>query len=311
MKKLKINIENSINFKEGFEEFISNCKARNLREGTLKHYNSSYKTIIKIIDEDEPIKNISIKTFQNFIIQYRERFDINDITMYTYARDLKTLLYFFMKNGYMNTFKIKLPKTDKSAIEVYNNSELELLLKKPNIKKCNFTEYRDWVIINFLMSTGVRLNSFINIKIKDLDFENQLVNIKVTKNRKQLILPLNNTILMILKEYLRNRQHKNDDEYLFCNIYGKQLTKSAITLSLSSYNKRRGIVKTGIHRYRHTFAKKWIQAGGRVVTLQKIFGHSSLAITENYINILVEDLKRDIDKFNLLDEFNNVSIKMR
>lgn len=35
MKKLKINIENSILFKEGFEEFISNCKARNLREGTL------------------------------------------------------------------------------------------------------------------------------------------------------------------------------------------------------------------------------------------------------------------------------------
>lgn len=310
MKKIKLNLESGKTFKEGFAEYLDNCRARNLREGTLKHYDSSYKTIIKIIDENKIINTFNLKTFEDFIITYKKTFEVNDVTIYTYARDLKTLMYFFMKNNYMDTFKIKLPKANKEGIETYSNAELQVLLKKPNIKKCRFTEYRDWVLINFLMSTGIRLNSFINIKIKDIDFENELVNVRITKNRKHLILPLNSTIVIILKEYLRNRQHKNNDEYLFCNIYGKQLTKSAITLSLYSYNKKRGIVKKGIHRYRHTFAKKWIKAGGSVVTLQKIFGHSSLAITENYINILVEDLKKDIDTFNLLDEFTKKSIKM-
>ena len=64
------------------------------------------------------------------------------------------------------------------------------------------------------------------------------------------------------------------------------------------------VVKTGIHRFRHTFAKKWITLGGSVVTLQKILGHSSLNITQNYINLLVEDIKRDVDKYNILEEFN-------
>ena len=91
-----------------------------------------------------------------------------------------------MKNDYMKSFKILLPKTDKETIECYTDTELKILLKKPDLKRCNFTEY--WVIINFLMSTGIRLNSFINIKIKDIDFDSEMINIKVTKNRKALIL---------------------------------------------------------------------------------------------------------------------------
>ncbi|MFR9240523.1 MAG: tyrosine-type recombinase/integrase [Clostridium baratii] len=69
-------------------------------------------------------------------------------------------------------------------------------------------------------------------------------------------------------------------------------------------------MKTGIHRYRHTFAKKWVISGGSIVTLQKILGHSSLAITENYLNILTTDIRKEIDKFNILDEFNNKYLKM-
>ena len=40
--------------------------------------------------------------------------------------------------------------------------------------------------------------------------------------------------------------------------------------------------------------------GGSVVTLQKILGHSSLAITENYLNVLTSDLKEDIDRVNII-----------
>ncbi|MFR5264439.1 hypothetical protein [Clostridium sp.] len=48
----KINGNNSITFKEGFEAYINNCKVRNLREGTIKHYNECYKSITRFIDED-------------------------------------------------------------------------------------------------------------------------------------------------------------------------------------------------------------------------------------------------------------------
>ena len=51
--------------------------------------------------------------------------------------------------------------------------------------------------------------------------------------------------------------------------------------------------------------------GGNVVSLQKILGHSSLAITQNYLNLLVSDLKKDVDKTNILREFKRNSIQMK
>ena len=46
-----------------------------------------------------------------------------------------------------------------------------------------------------------------NIKIKDLDFDNNVVYVNVTKNRKPLIVPLNHTMVSILLEYLKYRHH--------------------------------------------------------------------------------------------------------
>jgi len=51
--------------------------------------------------------------------------------------------------------------------------------------------------------------------------------------------------------------------------------------------------------------------GGSVVTLQKILGHSSLAITENYLNVLTSDLQKDIEKVNIIRSLKQERVKMR
>ena len=306
-----MNTNNTITFKEGFEEYILNCKARNLRAGTIKHYNDSIKQIFKYIDPDMPIGEMDKNTVSNFIVELRDNEAISsDVSLYTYSRDLKTLMYFFMEQGYLPHFKIQLAKADKKPTETYTDAELQKLLKKPNLKQCSFTEYKAWVMVNFLLSTGVRQHSPINIKIKDLDFDNNVVAINVTKNRKPLLIPLNRNIVKILQEYLRYREGQPED-YLFCNVYGQQLVKSTVYHEMWQYNKDRGVEKTGMHRFRHTFAKKWVMMGGNVVTLQKILGHSSLEITQNYLNVLTCDIAKDVDEFNILAEFKKDSIKMK
>lgn len=78
------------------------------------------------------------------------------------------------------------------------------------------------------------------------------------------------------------------------------------------YNKNRGVETTGIHRYRHTFAKQWILNGGNVVTLSRLLGHSSLAITQNYINLLVSDLAEEVENIDLVNKFGErKSIKLK
>ncbi len=309
MKRMKMNECKAMTFEEGCEEYLLNCRARNLREGTIKHYKDSMKQLFKYIAPDMPISTMDSETMGKVVIAIKNNSNINDMSLYTYTRDLKTLMYFFMKCDYIPTFKISLAKADKQPIETYSDYELRKLLKKPNMKKSTFTEYKSWVIVNFLLSTGIRQRSLINIKIKDIDFYNGVVNVNVTKSRKPLIIPLNSEILKIMQEYLKYR-NGNDEDYLFCNVYGSKLTKSTVYHSLFEYNKGRGVETTGMHRFRHTFAKKWVTMGGSVVILQKVLGHSSLAITENYLNILTCDVQKEMEKYNILQEFNRKTIKI-
>lgn len=97
-----------------------------------------------------------------------------------------------MKLDYMKTFKIHTIKVYKKVIETYTDAELRLLLEKPNIKKCSSLEYRNYVIVNFLMVKGCRARTLCNMKIKDLDFENKLITYTWTKNRRQQIVPIYN-----------------------------------------------------------------------------------------------------------------------
>ena len=43
---------------------------------------------------------------------------------------------------------IPLYKAEEAVKETYMDAELKVLLKKPNTRKCVFSEYRNWVIVN-------------------------------------------------------------------------------------------------------------------------------------------------------------------
>lgn len=302
MKKIKMARGTLLTFEEGCNKYLENCRQRNLREGTIGHYRQSYTQFYKYFDPKMPIEDIDEQIYKDYVLHLKSALD-NDVSINSYLRDLITTLHFFMNEGWLPHFKMQAIKVDKSHIETYNENELQLLLKKPNIKKCSFTEYQSWVMTNFLFSTGVRQRSLMHIQIKNLDFDNNVVYVNVTKNRKPLIVPLNQTMVSILEEYLKYRHHKSNDDYLFCNSFGQQLVKSTCYHMLYEYNKRRGVDTTGIHRYRHTFAKQWIINGGNVVSLSKLLGHSSLDITQNYINLLVSEVAKQVDEFNVLDKF--------
>lgn len=302
MKKLQMIRDDFLTLEEGCNKYLDNCRARNLREGTINHYRQSYVQFAKFFDMQMAVSDIDEKLYQKYVVFLRETLH-NDVSINAYLRDFITTMHFLMNEGYLPHFKMKAIKVDRTGVETYTDAELIKLLKKPNIKKCKFIEYQSWVITNFLFSTAVRQRSLRYIKIKDVDFDNSVVYITVTKNRKPLIVPFNKTLSGILQEFLKYRQHKSDEDFLFCNVFGAQLSKSTSYGMLYEYNKRHGVETTGIHRYRHTFAKQWILNGGNVVFLSKLLGHSSLQITQNYVNLLVSDVAKEVENINLLDKF--------
>ena len=174
MQKIKMSRGVTLTFEEGCNKYLDNCRSRNLREGTINHYRQSYVQFAKFFDMQMQVRDMDEKLYQKYVVFLRETLH-NDVSINAYLRDFITTMHFLMREGYVPQFRMQAIKVDRSGVETYSEPELIALLKKPNIKKCSFTEYQCWVITNFLFSTAVRQRSLMHIRVKDLDFDNNVV----------------------------------------------------------------------------------------------------------------------------------------
>ena len=103
-----------------------------------------------------------------------------------------------------------------------------------------------------------------------------------------------------------------DDDYLFPSENGTQLKEYALRSSVCRYNKRRGVQKTSIHAFRHTFARKYlIDCGGNAFTLQRLLGHSTLEMTKHYCALFDADITKNYDNFSPLAQLKSNSKKIK
>ncbi|MBC2580857.1 site-specific integrase [Clostridium sp. DJ247] len=302
-KKLKINnLKNEKTFEQGFKEFIRYCEVRNLRPATINTYSECIKFIwYKFYKPESLIKDITKEVFDDFVMFLKKETKEKDTSISSNIRKMRTVLYYFMKLGYMNKFNIKNIKVDRDIIETYTDEELKILLEKPNLENCSFVSYRNWTIINCLLACGCRISSLINLKIEDLDFTNELITFTHTKNRKRHIVPMSLSLKNVLMEYIQYRQAENKEDYLFVTAFGEKCNRVTLVDSINTYNRKRGVMRTGVHKFRHTFAKKWVLSGGNIFKLQKILQHSSMEMVKNYVNIFNADLSNDFNEFNPLE----------
>ena len=140
-----------------------------------------------------------------------------------------------------------------------------------------------------------------------------MITLKKTKNRKRQIIPLSHALKLTLKEYLMIRGGTAED-YLICTENGTQIAVRSLQQSVERYNHKRGVQRTGLHAFRHSFARDWIVSGGDPFRLQRILGHADISTTKQYVQLYGNDLSKDFEKFNALDRISPRSenrIKMR
>lgn len=286
-----------------FDEFEKRCKVKNVSDYTLKFYFNSLKPFEAFLDECniETIRQISKDVYDEYILYLREKYD-NTVTINTYLRAVKTLLRYAMECKYIDEFDIKVIKADEYIKETYSDDDIKKLIKKPDLKTCSFTEYRNWVLVQYLLETGNRVSTFIRIKVRDVDLINGLVLINTPKNHKQMYSPISKTMINVLKMYLDAFDFE-DDDWLFPNNERRQLTRGLAAKSIARYNKQRGVQITSLHSFRHTFAKNYVMNGGSAFKLQRLLGHSTLKVTQMYVNLFGTDLREDFDKYSLIEKY--------
>ena len=279
--------------------YIISQKAKGVADITLRNYKQQLHAISKFLDIDIPLDALTRQQLQKMVVDIRD-VGLAQNTIATYVRRMRGFLNWCKVAGYSDLAMEGIKEID-TVKAVYTDAELDLLLKKPN-KSCDFCEYRSWVIINFLLNSGCRASTVRNIQNRDVDLSSQVVSFRHTKNRKVQVIPLCSVMISILRDYMRIRKGMPQD-YLFCNQFGEMLTENALRLSITKYNRRRGVCKTSIHMFRHTFARKYlVDCGGDAFTLQRLMGHSTLNMTKHYCAIYDTDISKDFDNYSPLEQ---------
>lgn len=294
-----------VSLDEAFTEYIAEKSAHSLSKATIKNYEQSYNYLFEINGYDR--KTLAEEVNQQAIYKLINTFKGNGVSASSinhYIRDVRTFLYWCMDStrGYINPpFKIKEIEKQEEPMKLFSDDELEALLERPS-KRDNFAQWRTWAIVNWVLGTGNREATICEIKIEDINFEDKSIMLRHTKNKKAQIIPLSSSLATCMKEYIRIwRRDLPSDAWLFPNIGNDKLTPNALRHSFATYCKGRDVEKTSIHGLRHNFAKGYIKNGGKPFLLQRILGHSTLAMTRRYVALFSEDLKEDFDSFAPLD----------
>ena len=139
-----------------------------------------------------------------------------------------------------------------------------------------------------LYSSGLRLSELLNLKRKDLDFDRNIIYVKLGKGNKDRITLMSESLKIDLLRYYSKYEFKT--EYVLEGRNGKY-TKKSVQKVLENYGKNAGIKLTP-HMLRHSFATHLFEAGTDIRYIQKLLGHSDLKTTEIYTKVSNKDLSK-------------------
>ena len=164
---------------------------------------------------------------------------------------------------------------------------------------------RDLAIITILLHTGIRVNELCNLHVTDivLSKNSNMITVREGKGTKRRNIPLNPTVVGILKDYLESKNgyrarigaSNDQSQFLFYGQKRTPLTDRGVRYIIKKYAYIAKIEHVSPHSLRHTCAKNLIDAGQPIDRVSKILGHSSVNTTTIYTMPTERDLQKTID----------------
>jgi integrase len=164
---------------------------------------------------------------------------------------------------------------------------------------------RDKLLIKLLWKTGRRITEILTIKVKDIDFDDSRILFNIEKKKKDYRAwkPIDEKTLYELSTYI-SKKELNDEDYLFKSCSSKgYLTRIRAYQILQEICFKIGIFYVGAkkphpHHFRHSFAiekAKKLKSPADIRKLQQYLEHSTLSMTENYLQFGNQDLRSIIE----------------
>ncbi|MCC6722724.1 MAG: tyrosine-type recombinase/integrase [Bacteroidia bacterium] len=251
---------------------------------------SDFLTELYQITMPDKITNEIVRTWLSNLIEKK----INPVSV---KRKLSAVKSFFKylkkekiieKNPATNLTKLK---TAKRIPNIINSKILNNIIDKT--PENNYSDYVSYIIICILFGTGVRRNELITLKDNNVDTESRLIKV-LGKRNKERIIPITNELAEQIEIY-RKLKIKNNlhSETLLVTNKNKKLSPTYIYNTVKNILGINGVNgKKSPHILRHVYATEMLKNGAELLSVKELLGHSSLASTQVYTHVNIEDLKK-------------------
>ena len=269
---------------------------RNYSDYTILNYRKDLEEYVEFLNESKyKYDDMDYKKCINYLL-YLDKKNLKKNSVSRRLSSLRTFYKYLVltNNTSSNPFLlVSSPKKEKRIPKFINYQGIEEIFNIPNIKTSE--GQRERVILEILYGSGVRVSELVNIKIKDIDFDNKTILIFGKGSKERIVSfgePALDAINIYIKEGRKELLDKKESEYL---IVGKE--KESLTTRRIEQIVNKLIEKTSIkmnitpHMFRHTFATHLLDQGCDLIAVQELLGHESLSSTEIYTHISNEHLR--------------------
>ncbi len=255
-----------------------------------------FQEFIKINFNNEVIENVNYSLIRSWIVSMVEA-GITNTTVNRKIQALQAYYKFLLKTKQIEKsplLKHKALKTPQKVQIPFSENEVNLVLNKI-IFDDNFDGIRDKLVIDLFYTTGIRRAELINLKLQNINLQNQTIKV-VGKRNKERILPMLEILTNQITKYLSYRneiQQISDKDYFFLLQKGVKLNESFVYRLINNYfSAVSEKVKKSPHIVRHSFATHMLNNGADLNTIKELLGHSSLASTQVYTHSGIAELKK-------------------
>ncbi len=159
-------------------------------------------------------------------------------------------------------------------------------------------------IIVFAINTGFRQSEILDLKWPQIDFERRTVTISEQKNRGVDTLPLNETVMKLLRG--RVGTVRSESDYVFPNTNYDRKGNRLLLKAFYSALKKSGVKNFRFHDLRHTFATRLVQNGVDLYTVQKLGRWKNTSMVMRYAHHYPESLRSGIEVMDKI-KFGNIT----
>lgn len=274
---------------EEVKQFVLWMRNKRYSESTILAYSNVIKVLLTWIE-----KPSNMITNQD-ILEFNEKFILEKKLSATYQSQFINALKLFHQTIYQSKLVVEnlvRPKQGRKLPNVLSEEEIENILNA-----CENLKHKS--MLSLIYSAGLRRGELLELKHTDINSKRMVIQIRNAKGKKDRIVPLSKSVLVMLREYFI---HFKPKEYLFEGQYGGKYSERALEEALKVAVKKAGIIRhVNLHMLRHSYATHLMESGTHLRHIQELLGHKSPKTTQIYTHVSREEIGKIISPFDRLN----------